>query len=429
MNRLFVAKDILIPKDRTLLPNWSVIACDQFTSDPAYWATVASLAENRPSTYHLICPECGLAKVNLADKAEEIRKTSEAYLAEGLFEVQKDALIYVRRYLEDGTIREGIVGGVDLEAYSYEKGQKPAVRATEETVVSRLPARVAMRRAAAIELPHLLLLVDDEKQTLIETAGRSCVEAQKLYDFELMQNGGRIEGYLLDKQAKDVFLSGLAAFADAKSFAEKYDMEKEPVMALAVGDGNHSLAAAKQLYEERKATYGFGSAEAEACRYPLAELENLHQPALKFAPIHRVVFHVNSEELLDEMRRYFKAFGYCEGEAAGQSFTVIFENKQVKISLKQPPHRLAVGSLQAFLDDYVAAHPEAEIDYIHGEKETEQLAGAADAVGFLLPVMEKKELYPTVLQYGALPRKTFSMGHAKEKRYYLEAAEILPKKE
>ncbi len=427
MKNLFVPANILLPKDDARYPAWSVIACDQFTSDPDYWERVRKHAGDGPSTLHLICPECGLESVDLAQKGKEIGENMRAYLADGVFKRLPDAMILVCRSLEDGQIREGIVGRVDLEAYDYQKGAKPAVRATEETVASRLPARVQMRREAAMELPHLLLLADDREKSLIEKVSARKEELEKIYDFELMEEGGHISGYLLDDKAKETFLSELDDFSSAAAFETRYGRKNEPVMALAVGDGNHSLAAAKQYYEEKKQQYGAESKEAAACRFVLAELENLHSDALQFAPIHRVMFGVSPEELRKEMALFFAENGLKEDASiSGQQFEMIIGQERVAITLENPPHLLAVGSLQAFLDDYLKKHPEAEIDYIHGEEETVLLSGGSDRVGFLLPVMKKEDLFPTVLAYGSLPRKTFSMGHAREKRYYLEAAMIVP---
>ncbi len=434
MAYLFQKADILLPNRQVSYPLFSVVACDQFTSRPDYWERVKSATKAVPSSCHMICPECDLPHVSLEEVSKKIGQAMQKYLAEGVFVTHPDALVLVRRHQQDGSVREGLVGQVDLEAYDYHKGSTSPVRATEETVPSRLPARQQLRANAPLELPHLLILMDDEKQEIVESLSAKRESFERLYDFECMEEGGRLEGYLLPQKEADAALAAINGFADPEAFAARYGNLPGGVLALAVGDGNHSLAAAKQCYEDKKAQFGAQSPQAEACRYALAELENLHQPALQFEAIHRVLFEIDTKAFMADLQAAFAQNDpvLLEGDCLeavtkeGKQAFVIYEGDQKQtVVLNNPPHLLAVGSLQNFLDQWVAAHP-CEIDYIHGVDEVQRFAAKAGNLGFVLPDMPKNQLYPTVLTYGALPRKTFSMGHANEKRYYLEAKYIVP---
>lgn len=340
----------------------------------------------------------------------------QEYLDKGLFNEYRSALILMRRTQADGKVRTGLVGAIDLEQYDYNKGSKSQVRATEATVASRIPPRVKIRRDAALELPHIMILIDDVKRTVIEPLEAKRDQLTKLYDFDLMQNGGHLEGWLVDGgHAKAVF-DALDKLADKADFNKRYGLTGEDVLLYAMGDGNHSLATAKECYEQKKRA---NAPEAALARYALAEVVNLHSEALEFEAIHRVITETDAAKLMADMTAALKL---TEG-ASGQSFTVLLDGAKKQYSVGAPTANLTVGSLQSFLDKWLSENA-GKIDYIHGEDVVESLSSAKNSIGFLLPSMTKEELFPTVTRTAALPRKTFSMGHAHDKRFYCEARKI-----
>ena len=413
----FSTADILLPRlDAAGMTKWSVVACDQYTSEPSYWLKTAEIAGDAPSTLRLILPEVYLEAANAEERIADVNKTMERYLAEGLFEEHKDCLILTRRTQADGKVRTGLVGAIDLEQYDYNKGSRSQVRATEATVASRIPPRVRIRKSAALELPHIMILIDDEDKTVIEPLEAQMDSMCRVYDFELMQNGGHLEGAVIEGERARSVLDALDRLADKDSFNRRYGLDGEEVLLYAMGDGNHSLATAKECYEQKKRE---GSPDAELARYALVEIVNLHSPALEFEAIHRVVAQTDTDRLMSAMS---EELGLVKG-TQGQSFAVIVGGSSESYSITKPVSNLTVGSLQAFLDKYLAENA-GKIDYIHGEDVVRSLAEAGDTIGFLLPSMTKAELFPTVIKDGALPRKTFSMGHANDKRYYCEARRI-----
>ncbi|MCI9243229.1 MAG: DUF1015 domain-containing protein, partial [Lawsonibacter sp.] len=396
---------------------WSVVACDQYTSRPEYWQRVEDRVGRAPSALRLILPESCLEGPNVETDIMEINNTMSRYLREGRFQEYPDSLVYVERTLDSGKVRRGLVGMVDLAAYDYEPGADAAVRATEGTVLSRIPPRVAVRKNAPIELPHVMLLADDPNQALIEPLSAQTGEMEPLYDFQLMERGGRVKGWRLTQDqmaAAAQTLQGMRAQADRERGG----------LLFAVGDGNHSLATAKECYERRKGLTDPVQWPGLPSRYALCELVNLHDSSLEFEPIHRVVFGVKPEELLDALASYYPSA--VQGRAGGHVLPFVINRwSQGEATVTQPQAQLPVGTLQNFLDDYIAAHPKARVDYIHGADEARALAGEReDAVAFLLPPMDKSDLFPTVVHDGVLPRKTFSMGEAHDKRFYLEARKI-----
>ncbi len=412
----FKPADILLPRDCDM-SLWSVIACDQYTSRPEYWQRVEERVGRAPSTLRLILPESCLEGPSVETDIMEVNNTMSRYLREGRFQEYPEALIYVERTLDNGRVRRGLVGAVDLEAYDYEPGSASPVRATEGTVMSRIPPRVAVRKNAPIELPHAMLLVDDPHRMMIEPLSARTGEMEKLYDFELMERGGHIRGWLLTEELKVQTLQALNTWKDR---AEQ-DLDG---LLFAVGDGNHSLATAKECWERRKGMVPQDRWDAEPARYALCELVNLHDDSLEFEPIHRVVFGVRPEELLDALMDYYPSAVQGRGEGHVIPF-VINRWSRGEITVTRPQCQLVVGTLQGFLDSYIAARPRVRIDYIHGEDEARKLAGEReDAVAFLMPAMDKSQLFPTVVHDGVLPRKTFSMGEAHDKRFYLEARKI-----
>ena len=391
-NHSFSSADILLPKSN--FENWAVIACDQYTSEPEYWKKVKTAAGDKPSALNIVLPEVYLSADN-SEKIERINKNMQEYLDSDIFTAYNDSLIFVERIQSDGKCRRGIVGKIDLEGYDYHAGTTAEIRATEQTVLSRIPPRVEIRKNAPLELPHVMLLFDDVKDQIFSYLVTNKDKFEKAYDFTLMCNAGSITGYLLDEAAKETVLSMLE---DLK--------QQNDGFLFCVGDGNHSLATAKECYNLNK---------TEASRYALTEIVNIHDTALEFEPIYRVVFGINPEELLDEL---VKTLG--EGT---QKFTCIYGDTVKEIGVN-PTAKLAVGTLQAFLDEYVKNHPEAEIDYIHGEDSLKKLASRPNAIGFIFDGMQKSELFEAVNADGSLPRKTFSMGHADDKRFYIEARKI-----
>ena len=418
----FRPADILLPKDCEY-SKWSVVACDQYTSQPEYWQRVEEYVGRAPSTLRLILPESCLEGPNVETDIMEINNTMSRYLREGRFVEHPGALFYVERTLDNGKVRRGLMGMVDLEQYDYEPGSSAPIRATEGTVLSRIPPRVAVRKNAPVELPHVMLLVDDPDQTVIEPLADQTDSMQVLYDFDLMERGGHIKGWELTEDQQAQVARALSALADPAKFNDRYGTKDAAVMLFAVGDGNHSLATAKECYERQKRLTPPEHWANLPARYALVELDNLHDASLEFEPIHRLVFGVKPEELLSALVEYYP--GAQRGdEAGGHKLAYVYGETQGMISVPHPAAQLPVGTLQNFLDWYLARHKGVRVDYIHGEDVVRKLAAQPDTVGFLLPAMGKEELFPTVIRDGVLPRKTFSMGEAHDKRFYLEARKI-----
>ena len=410
--KLFGKADILLPKSADM-QRWAVIACDQFTSDAAYWQRVRQVAGEEASTIHLILPEADLGSVDEAAAIAKINATMDQYLANDVFTVYPDSYIYVERTLLNGSVRPGLVGAVDLEAYDYHPGSVSAIRATEKTVLERIPPRQRVRKDAGIEFPHVLMLCDDDRRQLLEPIAEQKDSLQKIYDFDLMEGGGHITGWLVDGDAAAAFDVRLQAYID--SVPAKYaDLDGAPVV-LAVGDGNHSLATAKSCYEALKQANPGVDLSSHPARFALVELENIHDDSQVFEPIHRILFHVDGKKLLQDLQAICAEEGYAVEYVMG--------SQRGMLSLDKKRGELAVAVLQEFLDEWMVDNS-CEIDYIHGDDEVAQLAQQENAVGFLLPSMEKHQLFRGVISGGVLPRKTFSMGHAREKRYYLEGRKI-----
>ena len=408
----FGPADILLPHG-VPLETWSVVACDQYTSEPGYWARVEQRVGEAPSALRLILPEQKLSDGHTEEHIAAIDAAMEDYHSRGLFTLLPESLIYVERWLDNGTLRRGIVGQIDLEEYDYHAGASALIRATERTVLSRIPPRVAVRRDASLELPHVMLLMDDPSCEVIEHYTLETDEMEQVYDFDLMERGGHITGYRMTGEQMEALGEALSGLARPGEFASRYDAYDKPTLLFAVGDGNHSLAAAKANYEEKK-----GTPEEALARYALVELVNLHDESLKFEAIHRVCFGLDGDKLLEAFLAAYP--GSFVGEGAGQRLEMLCGGVRRTITVAQSPYRLAVGTLQAFLDDYLP-RVGAGVDYIHGEDVVETLCANPDNVGFLLPPMDKAELFPSVIHDGVLPRKTFSMGEAHDKRFYLEA--------
>ncbi len=413
------AAEILLPDfQKTDGTRWAVVACDQFTSEAHYWESVKASVGDAPSTLSMILPEVYLSETE--ERVPVINQCMKEILEKHLVS-HPDAMIYLERTQSDGTVRRGVIGAVDLECYDYRAGSTSLIRATEGTVLERIPPRVAIRRDAPLELPHIMLLIDDPHRTVIEPLIPTHASSQSLYDFDLMEGGGHVKGFLLTEEEQSNLCAGLEALVSPDAIKERYGDASLAPLLFAVGDGNHSLATAKAAYEEVKAAIGEEAAKSHPARYALAEVVNLHDDSLNFEPIYRVVFGCDPEALLQSLKDYVAGLN---GDAKPQEIHFVTESSEGDLSVPTPVQQLAVGTLQAFLGDYAKAHPEVEVDYIHGEASLCELARKKNAIGFLFDGMRKDELFRTVIYDGALPRKTFSMGHARDKRYYLECRRI-----
>lgn len=418
----FRPADILLPQNCDYT-KWSVVACDQYTSQPEYWQEVEELVGSAPSTLRLILPESCLDGPSVETDIMEVNNTMTRYLREERFRTLPASLIYVERRLDNLRLRRGLVGMVDLEQYDYEPGAEAQVRATEGTVMARIPPRVAVRKNAPLELPHVMLLADDPEKTVLEPLSARKDQMEKVYDFDLMERGGHIAGWRLDGESMALVAAALRKLADPAAFRARYGVEDKPVLLFAVGDGNHSLATAKECYERQKKLFPPEQWASLPARYALVELNNLHDDSLEFEPIHRVVFGADPEELLDALAAFYPGSSRTD-RPEGHRLAWVARGQEGTVSVPQPSAQLPVGTLQHFLDEYLLSHPGARVDYIHGEDVVRSLAAQPDTVGFLLPAMGKEELFPTVIHDGVLPRKTFSMGEAHDKRFYLEARRI-----
>ena len=416
----FYPADILMPKGQDM-NKWAVVACDQFTSEPGYWRSVEEKVGADPSTLRLILPEAKLKDPNVESIIADINDSMKKYLDGGVFETMSESLIYLERQQSDGRIRHGLIGMVDLDAYDFTPGSGALIRATEGTVLDRIPPRAKVRRNAPIELPHVMLLIDNPERTVIEPLTAAVDGMEKIYDFELMQKGGHIRGYKLSAAQIDAVAEALEGLTSDEAMQSKYGVSGVAPLLFAVGDGNHSLATAKACYEEQKA----GKTPEEylklPARYALVEVVNNHDDALQFEPIHRVVFDIDKDRFMEMfMAAYPNAY---EGKGEGHVIEFVWEGVDTFYTVPDPKVQLAVGTLQAVIDDYVK-NVGGEVDYIHGDDVTRELGSKSGNMGFLLPAMGKEQLFKTVMADGVLPRKTFSMGHAQDKRYYIEARAI-----
>ncbi len=408
--RILYPGRLLLPAPGLSYTAWACVACDQYTSQPEYWRKAERIAEGKPSAVHLILPECDLEQA--PERVPRIHQAMRAYLAGGsLVPGVENGFILTVRGTESGS-RVGLVGLIDLDGYDYHPGFRGPVRATEETIESRLPARMDIRRGAALELSHVLMLMDDPGHTVLEPLYAARGQWPKLYDFPLMLGGGHLTGYAIKRPETLKRIQAALEALDAP-------------FLFAVGDGNHSLAAAKAFWEELRPTLSKEAAASHPARFAMVEVENLHDPALRFEPIHRVVYGCEPERLLRDWDAYASARGMTlcpEGE--GQPIACRFGEHERSLRVRGSEQALPVGTLQRFLDDWLAGHPEARLDYVHGDDTARGLAQARHTLAFLLPPPGLSALFDAVDRDGRLPRKTFSMGSAWEKRYYLECRKI-----
>ena len=416
MQDLFIhTGELLLPVAGTDLTRWACVACDQYTSQPEYWRAADELVGDAPSALRLILPEVELDKA--ATRVPDIHRAMRACLDGGvLAPAVKDGFVLTERVTESGA-RVGLVAVVDLEAYDYHPGARTPVRATEGTSLERIPPRLAVRRGAPLELSHVLMLMDDPDRTVIEPLYEKRDSLVTLYDFPLMLGGGHLRGYAVTERAD---LSAVFAALAALKANLKGDL------LFAVGDGNHSLATAKAYWEEISPTLSEAERETHPARFAMVELENIHCPALAFEPIHRVVFGAEGAAFVQDWQAYARGRGWTDSaDAQAQAFTVVYGDAETRVAVAGSPDPLTVGTVQAFLDGWLAAHPAAKLDYVHGDDTVRALARAADTVGILLPALDKSRLFGAVEALGALPRKTFSMGEAHEKRFYMEARKLV----
>ncbi|MDD3262472.1 MAG: DUF1015 domain-containing protein [Candidatus Absconditabacteria bacterium] len=436
--------DILLPNTTVDLKKRAVVACDQYTSQPEYRQEVANFVGQDPSTLSIIYPEVYLEEENKAERIQAIKQAMNTYFSQGILENKGECCVLIDRKTSHADSRKGLILALDLEAYDYSKESQTLIRATEGTIVDRLPPRIEVRKEATIESPHIMVLIDDESKTVIEPLFANKDKYTKLYQTELMMNGGYISGYKIeDPESIQNIVSALTKLADPASFQQRYQVGPDKgVLLFAMGDGNHSLATAKAIREEKKQSLTPQQKANHPARFALIELVNVHDDGLTFEPIHRVLFNINPSNLLNDMKAYFSPLGtevtietfaskdqrtaqLKKSDLTTHYFTFVYQGTYGQIALHNPKLNLEVGNLQAFLDDYLKLNPEAKIDYVHGEDVTENLGMQPNNIGFLLPIMDKKDFFKTVVVDGALPRKTFSMGEAEEKRFYLECRKIV----
>ncbi len=402
MSCCFLPGDILLPKSCEF-EKWAVIACDQFTSDSAYWERVEAFVREAPSTLHMVYPEIYL-ETDAPARIDSIRSSMEKNLADSVFAEYPGSFVYVERTLLNGMIRPGIVGMVDLEQYHYDPSVKPAVGATEQTILERVPPRIAVRREAALEFPHVILFCNDYEDRIVRPIAEKKGQLKKLYEFDLMEGGGHIAGWLVNGTDADELRKALTNY-----------QEHAEGTAFLVADGNHSLVTAKCWYEELKQKNPGKDLSDHPARYALVELENILDPSIDFEPIHRVIFDTDTQKLLADL----KAISDSEGSA----IECVVGKEHQTLYLTVPKGELPVAVLQRFLDKWLSEN-QGRIDYVHDRDAVESFATADNTLGLLLPVFDKKELFSFGASGKILPRKTFSLGHGREKRYYLEGRKI-----
>ena len=429
----FRLPQLLLPRPGVDLAKWAVIACDQYTSEPGYWQRVEREVGDAPSTLRLIFPEACLHAPDAPARIGHIQAAMRAYLDRGLLRDHAGA-VYVERRI--GThVRRGLMLELDLEHYDFAADSTSLVRPTEGTIVARIAPRVAVRRDAALELPHILVLINDPQGTVIEPIGAERAALATLYDTELMLGGGHVAGFAVDAAHSERAVQALAALARPEAFAARYRVPAvTPPMLFAVGDGNHSLATAKSIWESVRAAVGMD----HPSRHALVEVVNIHDPALEFAAIHRLLFGVRA----DVRAALAQAFGsraivtdLPSAAAMRERVAAASSERHVAgligpgarfavVEVADPQESLAVGTVQSFIDGFIRQGGAAQVDYIHGDQVLERQSKGADTIGFHLAALSKSELLRRVVLEGPLPRKTFSMGEADEKRFYIEARRI-----
>lgn len=427
------AAEMLIPSKGVDSKKWAVIACDQYSSEPEYWEKVNKEVGDAPSSLNLIFPECYLEKGNDDQIIASINEKMQEYIKSDLLESTGEAFVLIKRTLRSGAERWGLMAVMDLEDYDFNKGSTSLIRATEGTIIDRIPPRLKIRKDAGLELPHIMVLVDDQKAPLIEPL-KSAVEGKTpLYQTDLLENSGTLTGYKIDDEALlNQFADSLEVLADKAAFKKTYGSDNP--LLFAIGDGNHSLATAKTQWENIKKDCCPCSLEDHPARYALVELNTIYDAGIEFEPIHRVVFEADGDQFLKD---FSEAFDVDVADAAeadmaplaesipeDQQFILITKAGLKKVTVKNPDTNLMAGTWQQFADKWLEKNSDAEIDYIHGVESTLTLATKGDNFGIILPNISKATFFETVIRDGSFPRKTFSMGEAHEKRFYFEARKI-----
>ena len=406
---------ILLPAPGVKPETWACIACDQYTSEPEYWRKAFAAAGDAPSAIRLILPEYDLK--NSESLIPRIHQAMADYLAKGLLApAVNPGFILCERTIASGT-RLGLVCAVDLEEYSFEKGSLPLIRPTEQTITDRLPPRLKIRRGAPVELTHIMILIDDPDRTVLEPLQAAKASLRKVYDFDLMMGGGHLAGWAVEGEE-------MLARVD-QSLNALMDTKGDHPLLLAVGDGNHSLATAKAYWNEIRESLSEAERKNHPARYALCEIVNIHDEALLFEPIYRIVTGTTRMEIMAAWKQYAAQHGmHLDREGEGHRFTVVSADGEGTVVVKDPEGAIPCETIQKFLDDFLANTPGTGIDFIHGEVSLRTLAEKPGTVGFLLPEIDKHTFFKDVETLGVLPRKTFSMGEADEKRFYMEAKRI-----
>lgn len=425
---------LLMPREGIDLSKWAVIACDQYTSQPDYWNNADAIVGDAPSTLRLTLPEVYLEQPDVKERTAKIQDAMLHYQQDGTLTEYEPGMMLVERTTKSGT-RRGVVLSFDLEAYDYQAGSQSLIRPTEKTVVERIPPRLAVREGASLELPHIMLLIDDPDRKVIEPLFADKDAFRKAYDTDLMLDGGHLSGWFVPEGKETAALiERLNGLADPETFNKKYGLTGEhAVLPYAVGDGNHSMATAKANWERIKQGLSEEERQDHPARFVLAEVVNIHDDSLEIEGIHRVLFHIHPREVFQAADDFFRLHGgmaYCGDPKSApstnvQSFPCMFHGEQVTLCIVDSPWALPVATLQNFLDDFLEKNPKSHIDYIHGADVVRELSQDARNMGFLLPDPAKEDLFRGVILDGVLPRKTFSMGEAQEKRYYMEARKIV----
>lgn len=425
---------LLMPREGIDLSKWAVIACDQYTSQPDYWNNADAIVGDAPSTLRLTLPEVYLEQPDVKERTAKIQDAMQRYQQDGTLTEYEPGMMLVERTTKSGT-RRGVVLSFDLEAYDYQAGSQSLIRPTEKTVVERIPPRLAVREGASLELPHIMLLIDDPDRKVIEPLFADKDAFRKAYDTDLMLDGGHLSGWFVPEGKETAALiERLNGLADPETFNKKYGLTGEhAVLPYAVGDGNHSMATAKANWERIKQGLSEEERQDHPARFVLAEVVNIHDDSLEIEGIHRVLFHSHPREVFQAADDFFRLHGgmaYCGDPKSApstnvQSFPCMFHGEQVTLCIVDSPWALPVATLQNFLDDFLEKNPKSHIDYIHGADVVRELSQDARNMGFLLPDPAKEDLFRGVILDGVLPRKTFSMGEAQEKRYYMEARKIV----
>jgi hypothetical protein len=401
-NRIFVPADILLPKDADMT-KWTVVACDQFSSEREYWDAVEQTVADAPSSLRMMIPEVYLHDGDTQQRVDDTYTTMEKYVSQGVFETYKNSFVYVQRTQTDGKIRHGLVGALDLEAYDYDPNAEVPVRASEKTVPSRLPVRIDVRRRAILEMPHIMTLINDKQCRVIQPLADMTDSLEKLYDFDLMQGGGHIAGWRVTGELAEKLISAIN--------------DNEENVKIIIGDGNHSLAAAKEYWKEVKAGLTPEQAQTHPARFALVEVNNVYDDAIAFEAIHRVVFGVRVQDMLDK---------FAAAMPKGNDYKIICvtANGEKTVSVGASCIGELIGGLDSYIENYTSENG-GKVDYIHGEDSVRALCAQPDAVGFILPSMGKSDFFETVIKNGLFPKKSFSIGHAKDKRYYVECRSIV----